>query len=193
MTSHPAADAPSHVYYFQVGTGTWHGSFAFRVTSWSRLRSGAIGWRNTLLVVVMQLSQWATGKSRLESTIIARPTAGAFGEADNTVRLSRFGVTQYLLRERYVLDPDGTRVTVHAKEQFGPVPGILSRSFSYPAEIHPGGMSSTYHMPLLGDQWTASYQVTPDHNGLSGHLVSGWATATEQVRRVTTDSGPAAA
>ncbi|TQF01362.1 hypothetical protein E6W39_02810 [Kitasatospora acidiphila] len=192
MTGVPPIDAPSHVYYFQVGTGTWHGSFAFRVTSWSRLRAGRIGLRNTVLVAVMQLTQWVTGKSQLASTIVAKPSEGAFGEADNTVRLSKFGVTQYLLRESYVLDPDGTGVTVHAKEQFGPVPGILSRSFTYPAEIHEGGLSSTYHMPLLGDQWTATYHVAPGHDGLAGHLVCGWAIATEEVRRVATSPGPAA-
>ncbi|MCU7820315.1 hypothetical protein [Kitasatospora sp. DSM 101779] len=181
-------EAPSHVYYFQVGTGVWHGHFTFRVTSWNRLRHSGIGPRNRLLVVAMQLSQWITGRSRLESTLRAKPSRGAFGEADNTVRLSRFGLTQYLLRERYVLDPDGTRVTVHAEERFGPLAGFLTRSFTYPAEIHEGGLSSTYHMPLLGDRWTATYHVAPERDRLSGQLRCPWAAATEEVRR--TVAGP---
>ncbi|ARZ72504.1 hypothetical protein SMD11_6928 [Streptomyces albireticuli] len=37
------AEAPSHVYYFAVGTGVWRGTFTFRVTSWRRfLGPGAL-------------------------------------------------------------------------------------------------------------------------------------------------------
>ncbi|MFG2985542.1 hypothetical protein ACGFYQ_30515 [Streptomyces sp. NPDC048258] len=181
----PHSDAPSHIYYFDVGAGNWQGEFTFRVTSWRRLRNTAgVGLRNRALVVAMALTQRLTGASRLESTIVATPSAGAFGVADNVVRLSKFGVTLYLLKERYLLAPDGRGVTVEANEQFGPVPGILSRKFTYPAEIQPSGMGSTYHMPLLGSPWKATYQVGADRQSLAGELVCDWAKATENARRV---------
>lgn len=179
--SHSAA--PSHIYYFDVGAGSWQGEFTFRVTSWRRFRSARTGLRNRALVVAMALTQRLTGASRLDSTIVASPSAGAFGVADNVVRVSKFGVTLYLLKERYLLDPDGRGVTVEANEQFSPVPGILTRRFTYPAEIQPSGMGSTYHMPLLGSPWTATYQVGTDRQSLAGELVCDWAKATENARR----------
>lgn len=179
------SDAPSHIYYFDVGAGTWQGEFTFRVTSWQRLRNTrGIGLRNRALVVAMALTQRLTGASRLDSTIVATPSAGAFGVADNVVRVSKFGVTLYLLKERYLLAPDGKGVTVEADEQFSPVPGILTRKFTYPAEIQPSGMGSTYHMPLLGSPWTATYRVGADRQSLAGELVCDWAKATENARRV---------
>lgn len=179
------SDAPSHVYYFDVGTGDWRGLFTFRVTSWRRLRrTRGVGLLNRALVVAMDLTQRLTGPSRLDSTIVASPSAGAFGVADNVVRVSKFGVTLYLLKERYVLAPDGRGVTVEANEQFSPVPAILTRKFTYPAEIHPSGLGSTYHMPLLGSPWTATYEVGADRQSLAGELVCDWAKATESARRI---------
>jgi hypothetical protein len=179
------SDAPSHIYYFDVGAGEWRGQFTFRVTSWRRLRRArGVGLRNRGLVVAMALTQRLTGASRLESAIAAHPASGAFGVAENVVRLSKFGVTLYLLRERYVLAPDGTGVTVVADERFGPVPGVMGRKFTYPAEIHPSGLGSTYHMPLLGSPWTATYTVGADRKSLAGELVCDWAQATESARRV---------
>ncbi|MEH6373223.1 hypothetical protein V7793_02510 [Streptomyces sp. KLMMK] len=182
--------APSHVYYFEVGTGVWRGTFTFRVTSWRRfLRAREIGAKNRLLVIAMCVAQWLTGTPRLDSTIVAKPREGDFGEADNTVRLSKFGATLYLLQERYVLDADGRKVIVHADEQFGPVPKVLARTFTYPAEIRETGMASTYHMPLLGTAWTATYQVAADRRTLAGQLVCDWAEATEKAARIPAAGG----
>jgi hypothetical protein len=75
-------------------------------------------------------------------------------------------------------------VTVQAAERFGPVPGLLTRSFAYPAKIRDGGRASTYHMPLLGDQWTATYQVGADARTLAGSLVCAWAQATEEASKI---------
>jgi hypothetical protein len=181
--SDPKPVLASHVYYFEIGAGTWHGHFTFRVTSWRVLGRSRIGLRNGLLVVVMHVLQRCTGAVRLDSTIVPKPAEGACGVAENSVRLSRFGVPLYLLHERYVLDQDGTDVIVEAAERFGPVPHILSRTFTYPAEIRDGGMASTYHMPLLGAQWLATYQVGADRASLAGTLVCEWAKATEAAHR----------
>ncbi|MFK0256146.1 hypothetical protein [Streptomyces sp. NPDC090445] len=90
------SDAPSHIYSFDVGAGSWQGLFASRVTSWRHLRDArGAGVQNRALAAAMAVTQRLTGPSRLESTIVADPSAGAFGVADNAVRLSQFGVTLY--------------------------------------------------------------------------------------------------
>lgn len=183
MTAVDQSSPPSHIYCFDVGAGVWRGNFTFQVTSWPRLLRSDIGPVNRILVTAMHVGQLATGSCRLDSTIVAKPSAGEFGEAVNTVRLSRFGVTLYELNERYSLDADGRRVVVYAHERFGPLPGVLTRRFTYPAEIRDHGMGSTYHMPLLGAPWTATYDVADDRRALSGKLVCDWAEATEAAAR----------
>ena len=174
----------SHIYYYDVGDGVWQGTFGLHVTSWSGLARSGVGPLNMLLVVAMWVVQAVTGRSRLDSTVIPRPDVGELGVAENTVRLSKLGLTLYLLRERYVLHPDGLGVTVQAFERFGPVPGLFERRFVYPAEIRADGLASTYHMPLLGCPWTARYRVGADRLGLAGELVCSWARATEVARRI---------
>ncbi|CAM5651918.1 hypothetical protein SNARM312S_00015 [Streptomyces narbonensis] len=124
-------NAPNRVYYFDIGTGTWHGKATFRVTSWRRLRRSRIGLTNKLLVTAMHVVERLTGAPKQESTIVAKPNEGEFGQDDNVVRISKFGVTLYLLEERYVLHSDGIGVTVLGDERLGPVPRLLTRSFTY--------------------------------------------------------------
>ncbi|MFI6150316.1 hypothetical protein [Streptomyces sp. NPDC051109] len=176
--------APNRVYYFDIGTGTWHGKATFRVTSWRRLMRSRIGVTNKLLATVMHTIDLLIGAPRQSSTIVAKPDEGEFGQADNVVRMSKFGVTLYLLEEQYVLDSNGTGVTVRAKERLGPVPGLLTRTFTYSAEIRDEGMAATYHMPLLETPWTADYQVAPDRQSLFAELLCDWGRATEETRRV---------
>lgn len=177
-------NAPNHVYYFDIGTGAWQGTATFRVTSWRRLMRSRIGWTNKLLATAMHTIELLTGAPRQESTIVAKPHEGEFGQADNVVKISKFGVTLYLLEEQYVLDSNGTGVTVNGKERLGPVPGLLTRTFTYTAEIRDEGMAATYHMPLLATLWTADYQVAADRQSLFAELVCEWGRATEETRRV---------
>ncbi|MFD2011475.1 hypothetical protein [Streptomyces narbonensis] len=177
-------NAPNRVYYFDIGTGTWHGKATFRVTSWRRLRRSRIGLTNKLLVTAMHVVERLTGAPKQESTIVAKPNEGEFGQADNVVRISKFGVTLYLLEERYVLHSDGIGVTVLGDERLGPVPRLLTRSFTYSAEIRDEGMAATYLMPLLGAMWTADYRVAPDRQSLFAELVCDWGRATEETRLI---------
>ena len=172
----------SHVYYFDIGAGVWRGAFTFHITSWRRLTQSRIGIKNQILAMAMHITQRSIGASRLDSTIVPKPEEGAFGVAENAVKISKLGVPLYVLRERYLLDGDGVRVTVDARERFGPLPYLLTRTFTYSAEIRDGGMGSTYHMPLLGSRWTATYQVGPDRGTLEGELKCDWARATERAR-----------
>ncbi|MEU9998410.1 hypothetical protein [Streptomyces sp. NPDC050848] len=176
--------APNHVYYFDIGTGIWQGIATFRVTSWRRLMRSRIGLMNKLLATSMHVVERLTGVPRQESTIVAKPDVGEFGRADNVVRISKFGVTLYLLEEQYVLHSDGTGVTVNGDERLGPVPGLLTRTFTYSAEIRDEGMAATYRMPLLGALWIANYQVAPDRQSLFAELVCDWGRVTEDTRLV---------
>jgi hypothetical protein len=169
-----SAQLPSHIYYFEVGTGSWAGTFEFKVTSWRELRRSRTGVKNFLLVAAMQVTQQLAGASRLTSIVVPHPDEGENGVVDNAVRLTKFRLPLYDLHERYVLDPDGQGVRVLAEEQFGPIPKILSRRFDYPAEIRSDGLGSTYHMPLLGSPWTATYHVGADRRSLAGTLRCTW-------------------
>jgi hypothetical protein len=136
----------------------------------------------------MHVIELLTGAPRQHSAIVAKPDKGEFGEADNVLRISKFGVTLYLLVEQYVLDSNGTGVAVHGNERLGPVPGLLTRTLNYSAEIRDDGMAATYHMPLLGTHWTGNYQVAADRQSILAELVCDWGTATEDTRRI----GPSA-
>jgi hypothetical protein len=171
---------PSHIYYFEVGAGLWTGSFRFQVTSWRELHRSSIGVKNTLLVVAMTLTQKVLGPSRLTSVVVPLPESDV---VDNAVRLTTLRIPLYDLHERYVLAADGVEVLVVARERFGPIPRILTRSFEYPAEIRADGLGSTYHMPLLGSAWTATYDVGPDRSTLAGTLRCPWAEAQEQATK----------
>ncbi|MFF0748013.1 hypothetical protein [Streptomyces sp. NPDC004267] len=177
-------NAPNHVYYFDIGTGIWHGKATFRVTSWHRLRQSRIGLRNKLFATAMHTVELLTGAPRQSSTIVAKPDEGEFGVAHNVVRISKFGVTLYLLKEEYVLESDGTGVTVNGNEQLGPLPGLFARKFTYSAVIRDEGTAATYHMPLLGTPWVANYQVSADRQSLFAELVCDWGRATEETHRV---------
>lgn len=177
-------NAPNHVYYFDIGTGTWHGKATFRVTSWRGLMRSRIGLTYKLLATAMHTVERLTGAPRQSSTIVPKPDEGEFGVADNVVRISKFGATLYLLKERYVLDSNGTGVVVHGNERLGPVPGLLTRTFDYSAEIRDEGMAATYQMPLLGAPWVANYQVAADRQSLFAELLCDWGRATEETRRV---------
>ncbi len=173
----------SHVYYFEVGAGRWTGTFRFKVTSWREVRQAKIGIRNLLLVAALTLTLRVAGPSRLTSLVVPHLDEGECGVVDNAVALSSFGLTLYDLHERYVLDPDGRRVSVIARERFGPIPRVLTRTFEYPAEIRQDGLGSIYHMPLLGSPWTATYEVGVDRRSLAGTLRCSWAEAHEQAVR----------
>jgi len=176
--------AASHVYYFDVGAGVWRGSFAFKVTSRSELGVARVGLKNRLLVEAMSVFSRLAGPATIDSTIWAEPKAEPFGRARNVVRLHRFGVTLYLLKEEYRLDPNGRDVEVHARERFGPIPFVFRNEKVHPAVIEDRGRRSTYFMPLLGDDWTAKYVVREDGRHIDGRLVSRWAEAIESMDKV---------
>jgi hypothetical protein len=178
--------ADNQIYYFQIGAGRWHGGFSLAVTSWRQFWQAPIGVRNRCLVVAMVVFQKLTGQAAIDADFRAYPERGAFGIATNVVRIHKWALTLYFVREEYILDPDGSRVTIQSEDYFGPLPFLFRDTMEYPAEIHAGAMSSTYHMPLLGATWTCDYRVHSDRNAVDGTLRCAWAEARETIRRVPT-------
>jgi hypothetical protein len=174
----------SQAYYFRIGRGRWRGAFAFRITDRAAFRAARLTAKERLLARGMALAHRLTGDSRIDSDVWARPEEGAAGVAGNTVRISRFGITLYLLRETYTLAENGSDVAVHAHERFGPIPFLLRNEKRHPAAIHAEGLSSTYYIPLLGADWIARYTVHRDRRHIDGVLTCPWARATETIHKL---------
>jgi hypothetical protein len=184
MGSAAPASLDSTTYYSRIGRGHWRGTFGFRITDRSAFRKASLTLKERLLARGMELTHRLTGNARIDSDVWARPEEGVAGVAGNTVRISRFRITLYLLRETYTLDRNGSDVAVHAHERFGPVPFLFRNEKRHPAVIHADGMSSTYYIPLLGADWVASYTVHPDRTHIDGLLTCAWGQATETIHKL---------
>jgi hypothetical protein len=174
----------SQTYYFRTGKGRWRGAFAFHITDRAAFRAAPLTPKQRALAWGMELMHRLTGDSQIDSDVWARPEEGVAGVAGNTVRISRFGVTLYLLKETYTLDENGADVAVHAHERFGPIPFLFRIEKRHAAVIHADGLSSTYYIPLLGADWIASYDVHDDRMHIDGTLTCPWATATETIHKL---------
>jgi hypothetical protein len=174
----------NHIYYFEVGKGEWTGDFSFRVTNWREFWRSKISLKNRFLTFAMAFTIKIFGRSALHSKITAFPEKGDAGVASNSYRLYRFGITLFISNEDYILDPDGSGVVVKAHERFGPIPFLFREYVEYPATIHAGGMSSTYHLPMLDSSWLATYQVHADRNRVDGVLECNWGRAEEILIRI---------
>ena len=171
------------IYYCRVGVGEWLGSFDFRLTDWRRFRAANIGLKNRFLalnlIVIFRILRSASISSKLVREGGSRPTV-----VDNLVRIYKFGVTLYLLREHYTLSPDGRDVHVDANERFGPVPFLFNNHKSHPAEILDDGHEGFYYIPLLGTSWTGVYKVAADERHLDSTLTCEWAIGHELIRKL---------
>jgi len=179
--SHTQSNA--QIYYFAIGAGRWTGGFTFRITSWRGFLRAEIGLKDHLLLLGMWITQ-LLGKSRITSDMQAHRHEGVEGVASNVVRISKLGVTLYLVTETYTVAADGSDISVQAHERFGPVPFLLNNEKRYTAVIHAGGMSSTYHMPLLGSEWIANYTVATDRAHVAGHVTCSYAECQETIHKV---------
>jgi hypothetical protein len=63
---------------------------------------------------------------KITSRIESFPYRGKAGVATNLVQITKGGITLYLLKEQYVLSPNGRDVWVRSKERFGPIPFLLN-------------------------------------------------------------------
>jgi hypothetical protein len=174
----------NHDYYFETGVGYWTGTFDFRVTDWRGFVTDSLGVVNRLLVLAMVVTIRLFGVARITSLLEGFPEEAPAGVVTNEVRLTTFGLTLYLLRERYCLHPDGRGVTVVSRERFGPVPFLFRSRKAHPAEVHDGGARATYYMPLLGTDWVGRYEVRADRNHIESVLTCPWGEATEVIDRV---------
>lgn len=174
----------NQIYYFEIAKGTWEGRFEFYITNFSNFWRSSISLTNRALALANYLFNKIFGKCVIVSSIAAFPEEGAAGVARSRVWVRKFMVTMYRMRGHYVLADDGVQVEIRIHEQFGPVPFLFRHSKSVTAEIGNGGMSSTYHMPLLGGTWTGQYQVSPDRNHVTAVYESTWGRAKETIHRI---------
>lgn len=172
---------PNRSYYLQFGPGRWKGKFSFHLTDWAEFRRDRIGVMNRFLVLMMVGWQTILGDSTISSDLVGFATND---RASNLVRIHKFGITLYVLKEEYLLHQDGTNVTVVSWERFGPIPGLFENRKNHPAEIHSGGMSSTYYMPLLGTAWIGQYQISSDRDHVNARLNASWGYSEEIISRV---------
>jgi hypothetical protein len=169
----------NEIYYFEVGRGQWHGKYSFAINSWKGFRKGGMPLKYKVLVIMMNLVNKIFGSSKIKSVITATPEMQQAGIANNDYRVTKFGITLFYSNENYILNTNGTDVVVKPQERFGPIPFLFRERDEYTAKIHTAGMSSTYYIKLLGDNWTGNYTVREDKKYVKGVLDNGWATVVE--------------
>jgi len=185
----PNLEAPSQaeqranvVYYFHIGAGNWVGTFRFTITNWKSFWSDRIDLKNRFLALGMFILMKLFSIAKITSRIESFPYRGEAGIATNLVQITKGGITLYLLKEQYVLSPNGRDVWVLSKERFGPVPFLLNGEKEHPAEILDAGMRSVYYIPLLGTEWTGRYVVQKDRNHIESHITCPWGEAQEIIQ-----------
>jgi len=181
-----AAPSPcANATYYDIGLGVWQGTFDFTVTEWKQLWSSDIGIKNKFLVVAMFLVTRVLGKGRIWSRLTQLPDLDGASVVGNEVRITKFGITLYVLNERYLLHGDCRQVTVQSRERFGPVPFLFNVSKEHPAEILDHGRRAIYYIPLLGADWIGDYRVSDNRNQIRSVLSCQWGEAVEAIERVT--------
>jgi hypothetical protein len=178
------ATPANHRYYFDTGVGYWTGTFSFDVTDWRAFLAASIGPVNRGLVLAMTLVTTLFGDARITSLLEGYPDEEPAGVVTNEVRITTCGLTLYLLRERYVMHPDGRGVTVDSTERFGPVPFLFTVEKAHPAEVVDGGARAIYYMPLLGTDWVGRYDVQAGGDRIESVLTCEWGRGTEVIDRV---------
>lgn len=179
-----AAVRANHRYYVDTGIGHWTGTFDFDLTDWRAFRQDRIGAVNRILVISMVLLTTLFGNARITSVLAGFPDEQPAGVATNEVRITKWGITVYLLRERYVMHPDGRGVTVDSKERFGPIPFVFASRKAHPAEVLDGGTRAIYYLPLLGTNWIGDYRVAADGKRIDANLSCRWGEASEIIEHV---------
>jgi hypothetical protein len=171
----------NQIYYFEVGKGDWSGKFSFAIKDWKGFRKSRMTFKYKCLVIIMNVVNKVFGQSKIKSTITATSEMEKSGIANNDYHVSKFGLTVFYSNEDYVLNMNGSDVIVKPKERFGPIPFLFRENDEYTAQIHADGMSSTYFIKLLGDNWIGIYTVAPDKKHVKGVLNNGWATVEEDM------------
>jgi hypothetical protein len=180
VTTTPQVLTDSQTYYFAVGEGRWRGTFDFTITDRDGFKAAPLSFKNRLMLKGMVRMT----PGRIDSDLSGERDMGVAGFMSNTVRISKFGLTLYLLRENYTLDSNGSDVMVQCRERFGPIPFLFRNTKHHPAEIHQDGMSSTYWIPLIGADWVARYTVSEDRTHIDGHLTCPFAEARETIDKI---------
>lgn len=178
--------SPNQVYYFEVAPGSWNGTFTFQVMSWRSLWSSSMSLKNKLLASAMGIFQRIFGDSSISSALTPYPDRGVHGLAFNRIRIHKSWLTLWRSDEQYALRPDGHRVTVDARVNFGPVSFLFRERDIYPATVIDGGMRNLYHIKLLGTRFLGNYRVQSDRRQVRSTLANDWAIAHETLDKSAT-------
>jgi hypothetical protein len=170
----------SHVYYFEIGKGSWRGTFSFRITDFKKFFSARLGFVNKCLCLLTHFLLKLFGPAKIGSRIEPFPERSA---ATNDIFMKKLGLVIYRQVIEYRLDPDGEHVTVVGWERHGPIPFLLKHTIEHWGAIHEGGMKSTYRIPMLGDTFVACYAVAANRNFIESHMQCPWAEAQERLWR----------
>lgn len=177
-------DCDNQVHYLELAPGTWRGRMDFEVTDWRAFLKSGVGVVYSMLVVGLFAVVTLLGRARFEAEMAGYPDRGEAGVATSEIRISKFGVPLYRVRDEYTLDPDCTHVAVQYRERFGPVPGLFVVEDEYPAEVRDGGLRTIHRKSMMGDGWVGRYEMHPDGDHLDAELVSDWGRVRETVDRV---------
>lgn len=183
LMTHVAGAFDHQVYYFDIAAGKWLGAFEFAITNFRKFRAAALPLKYRLLALAIHaINKFAT--PAITSAIQPYRDEGEAGVSRSVVSVRLFGITVYLMKGRYHLLADGRGVFVRIHERFGIWPFRVANEKTARAEIGPGGLSSTYTMPLLGGVWSGRYVVAPDRCRLVAVYESEWGRAKETIARV---------
>jgi uncharacterized protein DUF5995 len=176
--------APNQVYYFEVGPGSWSGTFTFEITSWRGLWSSSMTVKDKLLASAMQVFQSAFGGASIANELTPHPDGDSTGTAFNRIRIHKSWFTLWRSDETYTLSPNGHRVRVDAHVNFGPLAFLFREHDVYPATVVEDGTRNIYKTKLLGTRLLGQYDVQPDRRQVRSSLTNGSAVAHEVLNKV---------
>lgn len=167
-------------YYFHFGSGRWTGRFRFRITGWRQWRRARLGLKNRFLTVLMHGIGLLFGKTSIRSEF--RPYAQR-AIATNEIYIYLFGLVIYRQSIEYRLGADGRSVTVVGWERHGPFPWLWKQQIEHWGVVGQDGINAEYTIPMLGDIWTARYQVLADGRQVRSVMTCSWAESGEELLR----------
>ncbi len=174
----------SHVYYVQLGRGTWKGTFHFKITNWTVFTRANLGVKFRFIALATHLVGKWLGPSTITAHMEALPERGELGVVRNEIRMHKFWLCIYRQSIEYLLGPDGSSATIIGWERHGPIPGLLTHRIEHWGRIAPDGHHAQYDIPMLGDRWTGNYTISTDGKKLQSRLICAWAEAQEVMDKV---------
>jgi len=179
-TSHDKGTPPNETYYYVIRPGTWRGSFYFKITSWKRLWSSNMSFKNKLFGTLISFIQNLMGGVFITSDMIQHREEGY---VSNDVRIFKGWITILHIVEICKLSSNGSGVKVCADVSPGPIPILFKEHDVYRASVYDGGMKSLSHVRLMGARFLGSFSVHADRGGVDMELINDWSHSTGSLQK----------